>query len=72
MISEVTLERSVTVEVDSIEIYEYLNGFEQIDFAKHILEDLYLNDKLMVIMDALTKEEKRKLYKELTSEFQEV
>ena len=69
MIREVTLERSVNVEVyvDPIEIYEDLNGLEQIEFAKHILEDLYWNDKLMAIMDALTDEEKRKLYEELTN-----
>lgn len=72
MISEVIIERSVSIEVDPIEIYEDLNGFEKIDFAKHILKDLYLNDKLMAIMEALTTEEKRKLYKELTNEFQEV
>ena len=74
MIDEVTIERSVDVEicVDPIEIYESLDGFEQIDFAKHILKDLFWNDKLMAIMGALTNDEKRKLYKELTNEFQEV
>lgn len=72
MIDEVTIERTVQVDVDPIEIYESLNGFEQIDFAKHILKDLFWNDKLIAIMDALTNEEKRKLYKELTNEFQEV
>lgn len=72
MIDEVTIERTVLVDVDPIEIYEGLNGFEQIDFAKHILKDLFWNDKLIAIMDALTADEKRKLYKELTNEFQEV
>ena len=72
MISEVTIEREISIEVDPIEIYKNLTGFEKIDFAEHILEDLYWNDKLMAIMNALTTEEKRKLYKELTNEFQEV
>ena len=62
---EVNLERTVSLEIDIKEVYEELDQYEQQEFIRDVLYDLYGPEKIGIIINSLYPCEEEKLYEEL-------
>lgn len=62
---EVNFEKTVSFEIDIKEVYEELDQFEQQEFIRDVLYDLYGPEKIGIILNSLYPEEEEKLYEEL-------
>jgi hypothetical protein len=62
---EVNIERTLSFEIDIKEVYEELDQYEQQEFIRDVLYDLYGPEKIGIILNSLYPCEEEKLYEEL-------